>query len=756
MADLRFARAFLVVLTGVVGGCGGSSGGSATTGGDTPPTSSSPPPVTTPSPPTPPSPPNPPSQPDPPSQPGPPPPSNTPQIAVTLSPATACVLSSSQLQITAAVANDVNDAGVTWSLNCFGTGCGSLSAMSAHSVTYTAPIAVVPPQAFAVSARSNADPTRSATIQVVSTDVSVAVSPKQVALTTSQKQVFTAAVAAGCGSSEVTWSVDGVTGGNATVGTIDTSGKYMPPASAGIHAISAVSLQDPTRSDSARAGVTDLSAIATFHYDNARTGQNTKEYVLAPETVNSGSFGKIFSCEVDGDVYAEPLYVANVPIDNGIHNVVFVATQHDSVYAFDADLHECRTYWHDNFLSTGVTPISAASAGETGNMSEVGIIGTPVIDVAHGTLFVVAATQQSGGAASQMLHALDLATGTEKDHSPAAITGIDPLIQSQRSALLLSGNTVYVSWGSHDDLGPYHGIMKGYDATSLAPVSTFNSTPDGAKGAIWMAGSGPADDGAGSIFLATGNGTFDNVNNTLPMLAPSDDLGDSVVRLSSGLTVSGFFTPYTQMNLFNFDLDLGSGGVVLLPDSAGSTAHPHLMLLGTKDASLLLLDRDNPGGYTFNGPDQIVQSLSFSGPPVNSYGFFSTPAVWSGRVFLAAGWDVLKAYSISNGALSMFPVAQSIENQGLMGATPVVSSRDTSNGIVWVLNNYASGTVNGGQSGPAILRAYDATNLALLYASDASPADACGPAVKFTVPTVANGKVYVGGQRQLTVYGLLR
>jgi len=755
MADLRCARAFLVVLTVVAGGCGASSGGgSPTTGGDTPPTSSTPPPVTNPSPPNPPAQPDPPSQPNPPSQPD-PPPSNTPQVAVTLRPATGCVLSSGQLQITAAVANDVNDAGVTWSLNCFGTGCGSLSAMSSHSVTYTAPIAVVPPQT--VSARSNADPTRSATIQVHITDVSVAVTPKQVALTTSQKQVFAAAVTAGCGSSEVTWNVDGVTGGNANVGTIDTSGKYTPPASAGSHAISAVSVQDPTRSDSARAGVTDLSAIATFHYDNARTGQNTKEYVLAPDTVNSGSFGKIFSCAVDGDVYAEPLYVANVPIDNGIHNVVFVATQHDSVYAFDADLHECRTYWHDNFLSAGVTPISAAAAGETGNMNEVGIIGTPVIDVAHGTLFVVGATQQSGGAASQMLHALDLATGTEKDHSPAAITGIDPLIQSQRSALLLSGNTVYVSWGSHDDLGPYHGIMQGYDATSLAPVSSFNSTPNGAKGAIWMAGSGPADDGAGNIFLATGNGTFDNVNNTLPMLAPSDDLGDSVVRLSSGagLTVSGFFTPYTQMNLFKFDADLGAGGVVLLPDSAGSAAHPHLMLLGTKYASLLLLDRDNPGGYTFNGPDQIVQSLSFWDPPVNSYGFFSTPAVWNGRVFLAAGWDVLKAYSISNAALSMFPVAQSLENQGLMGATPVVSSRDTSNGIVWVLNNYASGTVNGGQSGPAILRAYDTTNLALLYASDASPADACGPAVKFTVPTVANGKVYVGGQRQLTVYGLL-
>jgi len=249
------------------------------------------------------------------------------------------------------------------------------------------------------------------------------------------------------------------------------------------------------------------------------------------------------------------------------------------------------------------------------------------------------------------------------------------------------------------------------------------------------------------------------LSNALPLLAPNDDVGDSVVRLaaSSGLSVSGFFTPFDQLQLFNSDTDLGSGGVVLLPDRVGSSAHPHLLLAGDKRGRLYLLDRDSLGGFTLNGPDQSLQAITVAPPPANSFGIFSTPAVWNGVVFIAAADDALKAFPINAATLAPVAASQSIETQGILGATPVVTSQGSSAGIVWSIDNSASGTFfNGDNSGPAILRAYDATNLqSLLYRSDGIAADACGFAVKTSVPTVANGKVYIGGQRQLTVYGLL-
>jgi hypothetical protein len=690
----------------------------------------------------------------------------TPPISVTTTPAQVCLHPGNTARLAALVTNDASNAGVSWSItgsSCAGGICGSLSSAVANPVIYSAPAVVSVLSTLAITAQSNVDPVRSSTISVTLVPgVSINVSPRHVALTPSQQQSFSASLSNGCDPTTVTWSVDGVPGGNSTLGTINSNGTYLPPSSPGVHVIAATSVEDPTQSGSVTVAVTDLAAIPTYHYDNARTGQNTHEYALSPAVVHAGSFGKLFACSVDGHIYAEPLYAANLAIAGGTHNVIFVATEHDSVYAFDADDPSCHQYWHTNFLAAGGSTIPANDAGEGGNLPEVGITGTPVLDVAQGSLFVVAATKL-GTSYFQNLHALDLSSGTEKAASPVAITGsstiaFNPLIEGQRSALVLVNNVVYVASASHDDLGAYHGIITGFDATSLQPVTAFNVTPHGVQGGIWMSGSGPAADSAGNLFVSSGNGTFDNFTGAIPPVAPNDDLGDSILELSTlgGLALSGFFTPADQAYLQQYDYDLGSGGVVLLPDELGSSAHPHLLLAGDKLGRLYLVDRDNLGGYTANGPDQDLQTIPVTSATSINRSIFSTPAVWNGTVFIAPGADALKAFPLSGASLATNPADQTGETQGYMGASPVITSQGTTSGIVWVLDNDASGPINGSPVGPAILRAYDATNLhSLLYSSDALAADRCGNAIKFTVPTIANGKVYVGGQSQMTVYGLL-
>lgn len=690
----------------------------------------------------------------------------TPPISVTTSPMQGCLHAGNTANLAALVTNDASNAGVTWSISgsgCASGLCGSLSSTAANPVTYSAPPAVSMPATVAITARSNTDPARSSatSITLLPTGISITVSPRHAALTTSQRQPFSANLSNACDST-VTWSVDGVTGGNSTVGTIDSGGTYLPPSSPGVHIVAATSIEDSSKSGSVTVAVTDLAAIPTYHYDNARTGQNTHEYALTPAVVHTGSFGKLFACSVDGHIYAEPLYAANLTIAGGVHNVIFVATEHDSVYAFDADNPSCRQYWHASFLTAGATTIPATEAGEAGNLPEVGITGTPVLDVTKGSLFVVAATKENNSY-FQRLHALDLSSGMEKANSPVTITGsatmaFNALIENQRAALVLANNVVYVAWASHDDRGPYHGIIMGFDEISLGPVSAFNATPHGTQGGIWMSGSGPATDSAGSLYLSTGNGTFDNFTGAIPPVSPNDDHGDSVVKLStaSGLALSGFFTPMDQAFLQTYDYDMGSGGVVLLPDEFGSSAHPHLLLAGDKLGRLFLLDRDNLGGYTANGPDQDLQAISVTTPNSANAALFSTPAVWNGMVFIAPGGDALKAFPLSSASLSVTATSQSSDTQGFMGASPVVTSQGTTNGIVWTLDTDASGTVLASPVGPTILRAYDATNVHfLLYSSDSLPTDQCGNAIKFTVPTIANGKVYVGGQSQITVYGLL-
>src|SRR6266436_6675050 len=524
-----------------------------------------------------------------------------------------------------------------------------------------------------------------------------------------------------------------------------------------------------------------FTGVFTQRYDPQRTGLNRQESILTPSNVAGSTFGKLFACAVDGEVYAQPLYVANFLIQGGTHNVVFVATMNDSVYAFDADASPCVQYWQKSFLGTGVTTVPPADTGETRDINtQIGITGTPVIDPATGTLYVVARTRETVGTGCsddspcyfQRLHALDLATGGEKFSGPADISSaitvpgsgdtgdstcpgsagnvpFCPLRENQRPGLLLLNGKVYVAWASHGDITPYHGWVIGYAAADLAQAPVvFNTTADGGLGGIWMSGTGPAADADGNIYVITGNGTFDTA-------APRTNYGDSFIRLSpaGGLSVADFFTPANQSDLNEGDLDLGSGGAIVLPDSAGSEAHPHLLIGGDKQGVLYVIDRDNMTGFNADG-DQILQTVPITaGPACIICGIFSTPAFWEGKLYVVAIRDVLKQYTVVNGTLSLLPAVQASDMFGVPGATPAVSSNGATNGIVWVSDTTNNGT-NGSVNGAAVLFAYDATNLNKLFSSPPGGAGAAGNAVKFTVPTVANGKVYVGTQTELSVFGL--
>jgi hypothetical protein len=489
--------------------------------------------------------------------------------------------------------------------------------------------------------------------------------------------------------------------------------------------------------------------VLTEHNDSFRSGANTSETLLAPRNVNSTFFGKLFTDSVDGFIVGQPLYLPAIQLPDGtIHNVVYVATQHDSVFAFDADSAQ-PPLWAISFInpSAGITsvPISDFGCAGTG-YTEIGIMSTPVIDTPTGAIYLVAKTLENG-AFVYRLHALSLTTG--QDITPAAVITasattssgalqFDSSIQMQRPALLLSTGSIYVGFGSNGcDTYSYHGWLLAYDKVSLAQVGTFVTTPNGAKGAIWQAGGGPAADTDGTVFLATGNGTFDaNTGGT--------DYGDSLIHLSSagdGLTLLDYFTPYNQQTLAAGDVDLGSGGVTLLPDQ--DVPHTHELLGGGKEGSLYLVDRDNMGGFNPTGDTEIVESI----PQASAGELVSVPAYWNGNVYISGQSDFVKAFSLTNGLLSTQPASQT----SVLGISPgsvSISSNGSNNGILWgiPLNN------------PATLGAFDAQNLSTVLYTSAQAAglrDQLGIVPKFVAPTIANGKVYVGGTSSLTVFGLL-
>ena len=564
----------------------------------------------------------------------------------------------------------------------------------------------------------------------------VTISPVRAALTTGQAQTFTAAVT-GNSVTTVMWEVDSIPGGNSSVGTVSTAGVYSPPSAAGTHTIAARSVADTTVAASANVYITDLPGVFTYHNNLSRDGVNTQEYALNTSTVKAATFGKRFACAIDASAYAQPLWVANVPIGGGIHNVLIAATVHDTVYAFDADISPCKTYWSQSLLASGETWVNNTDVGGSTDLApDIGIVGTPVIDPVTNTIYVVSKSK-NGVTIHQRLHALSLIDGSEKFSSPQEIAftfnGIpfSPLSQNQRAGLALLNGVVYIAWGSHGDVGTYYGWILGYNAATLAQVAVFNDDPGVGFGGIWMAGGAPAVDSTNNMYVITGNGNFDGL--TL--------FGDSFLKLSTpNLAVLSFFAPSDQAILNSTDIDFGSGGATIIVDQPSGPVQ-RLAIGGGKEGTLFLLNRDSLGGNTANDAG-AVQSFSVGNR------IFGTPAFWQNSLYIAPVTDHLKSYTFSpsTGQFTTAPASQSPGTFGFPGSTPSISAQGTSNGIVWATEKGA---------GPAVLHAYDATNVGTeLWNSANSTADQAGQAVKFTVPTVANGKVYVGTVAEISVYGL--
>jgi len=495
--------------------------------------------------------------------------------------------------------------------------------------------------------------------------------------------------------------------------------------------------------------------VLTEHNDGFRDGANTNETVLTPANVNFSTFGKLFTLSVDGFIVGQPLYLPGVQFPDGsTHNVAYVATQHDSIFAFDAD-QNMAPLWTTSYIdpAAGITSVPISAFGCPGtDFTEIGIMSTPVIDPVQGTIYVLAKTEENGAFVFR-LHGLSLTTGQDVI-APAVISAsattttgtlqFNPAIEMQRPALTLANGTIYVGFGSNGcDSYAYHGWLLAYDEKTFDQVGTFLTTPNGKDGAIWQSGGGPAVDTDGTIFLATGNGTFDASSGGL-------DYGDTMLHLSpasissSGLTVLDYFTPYNELALAQDDKDLGSGGVTLLPRQSGP--HKNEMVGGGKGGTLYLVDRGDMGGYNPTADTQIVQSIVGA-----AKGLTEVPAYWNGFVYVAGWNNYLKAYSLTNGLLSTQPVSQTpnIFNIDSPGSVSVTSNSQLGNGILWAMLH--SGNV-------AALFAYDATNLATeLYSSKTAKLsrDTMGGIAHFTTPTIADGRVYIGGLKALTVYGLL-
>ena len=485
--------------------------------------------------------------------------------------------------------------------------------------------------------------------------------------------------------------------------------------------------------------------VLTSQYDNARTSSTLVETRLTPANVHSPQFGKIFSLAVDGDVYAQPLFVPGVPIPGkGTHDVLFIATEHNSVYAFDASGQPATPLWKVNFNNpaAGVTPVPGRDVFCPFIQPEIGITPTPTIDLATGTLYVLSRTKENGGLLKstryvQKLHALAITTGVEKYGGPADIKteGFDGLHELPRAGLLLVNGSVILTWASSCDVKPYTGWVMAYDAQSLAQKAVLDVAPNAGESGIWQSDMAPAADEQGNIYVATGNGRFTAASG-------GRDYGDSLLKLDGGLKILDYFTPFNERKLNAEDADLGSGGPLLLPQQSGP--HAHLVLIGGKGGDLYSIDRDRMGRYHAEGDTEAVQRIHFRG------GVYSTPAYWNGHVFALARGDYLSDFPLDKGQFGK-PSKTGAHRFSNSGSTPVISSNGKRDGIVWLIE---SKSWNGADR-PAVLHAYDAADVGReLFNSDDSGRDGAGLTLRFTVPTVASGRVYVGAKRRVDVYGL--
>ena len=512
--------------------------------------------------------------------------------------------------------------------------------------------------------------------------------------------------------------------------------------------------------------------VPTWRYDVRHVGANTQETALTPANVNVNTFGKLFSLTVDGSVYAQPLYVPALTMRDGlVHNVLFVATEHDSIYAFDADLNggvNIHPIWKISLLDAahgagpGATTVLYTDTGSPDIAPEIGITSTPVIQPSTNTMYVVGKTKENGSYFVR-LHAINILTGAEQGNSPVTITGavpgtgngssggqlaFSPLWQNNRAALNYYNGHIYIGFGSHGDNGPWHGWVFAYDATTLAQTAVVCTSPNGFGNGVWDAGGGlPIDigSGGGRMFLATGNGTY----SSYPPLNANTDFGDSIVAYdlsNGGLTPTDAFTPFNQDHLSRADLDQGSGGILMVPDQQG--ANPHILVQAGKEGRILVLNRDHLGGYATGVTSNTNALQEFLN---NGNGLWSTPAYWYGNIYIWAKNDVPKLFMVNSGLLDTTPASMSNVSSAYPGASFTVSSDGAQNGIAWAVRTDQFTT-----HGPQVLYAWDANDLSnLLYESDINAArDGGGHSMKFAIPVVTNGRVYVAANGQIDVYGL--
>jgi hypothetical protein len=496
--------------------------------------------------------------------------------------------------------------------------------------------------------------------------------------------------------------------------------------------------------------------ITTSQVDNSRTGANLHETILTPRNVNPKEFGKLFTVPVDGDVYAQPLFVPGVEIPGrGRHDVLYIATEHDTVYAFDAYT-PGAPLWQVSLLREGEMPVAEEDVQCFFIRPDVGITSTPVIDLKTGTLYVLARTKNrhylSSNEFHQHLHALAITNGVEKLGGPVEIhasvpgrgdgsnngqVAFNPLRENPRAALLLANNAVYLSWASSCDVGPYHGWIMAYDANTLKQRAVLNVSPDADDSGIWASDTGIAADSSGFVYAATGNGRFD-------VSKGGRDYGDTLLKLNGNdLSIADYFTPYDAAQLNADDSDLGSGGPMLLPDQPHAPSH--LGLIGGKAPTLYLVNRDRMGHYQPASDSHAAQTIPTKG------GIYGSAAYWNHTVYVLADSDSLRAYGVANGRLSY--KGSTTFTLRDHAATPAVSANGNKDGIVWVVS---SKSWNGAPR-PAVLHAVDASDVTRdLYSSERNSArDRAGIGMRFNIPTIASGHVYIGGRREVDVYGEL-
>ncbi len=499
--------------------------------------------------------------------------------------------------------------------------------------------------------------------------------------------------------------------------------------------------------------------VTTYHNDNARTGQNLSETILTPANVNSSNFGKLFVVSTDGKVDAQPLYLGGLSIAGAVHNVVFIVTEHASVYAVDADTGS--SFWQVSTLSPGETPSDDHNCGQI--TPEIGITSTPVIDRKsgpHGTIYVVGISKDSSGNYHQRLHALDLTTGAEEFGGPTEVqasypgTGdnstngnviFSPGQYAERAGLLLLNGVIYTTWTSHCDIRPYTGWIISYDQSTLRQVSVLNLTPNGNEGSMWMSGTAPAADANGNIFFLQANGTFDSTldANGFPSRG---DFGNAFMKVSTAnrtLAAADYFEVSNQAAENSSDEDLGSGGALVMPDLVDSSGKTRHLAVGTgKDQNIYVVDRDSMGRFNPNA-NNIYQEIQGALAGM----VFGMPAYFNNVIYYGAVGDAIKAFPIAQAKLATTPSSQSTDKFGYPGATPSLSANGTSSAILWAAEN----------GGTAVLHAYDATNLSkeLYNSAQAASRDRFGAGNKFITPMISNGKVYVGTTNGVGVFGLL-